>query len=67
MTSLRYLRLEYNKQVTPVGWQALASYFQSPTCVLKELDLNDNNVDDDFDTYGGATADCVQRAAKTSR
>ena len=48
MTSLRYLRLEYNKQVTPVGWQALADYLQSPTCVLKELDLDDNNANDDL-------------------
>lgn len=47
MTSLRYLRLEDNKQVTPIGWQTLASYFQSPTCVLTKLDLDCNKFNDD--------------------
>jgi len=47
MSSLRYLNLGDNREATPIGWLELSTYLQSPTCVLKELDLDDNNINDD--------------------
>ena len=36
-----------NREATPISWLELSAYLQSPTCVLKELDLDDNNINDD--------------------
>ena len=47
MTSLKVLRLFANRSVSFAGWQALSGILQSPTCVLRELDLDGNNINDD--------------------
>ena len=47
MTSLKYLNLADNQLVTPSGWQALTGYLQSPNFALRELYLNENNINDD--------------------
>jgi len=46
MSSLKYLSLGDNQQVTPAGWQALSGFFQSPNFELRELYLNENNIND---------------------
>ena len=47
MSSLKCLRLNHNRSVTPTGWQALTGFFQSPNFVLKGVHLNENYIDDD--------------------
>ena len=47
MQSLKYLSLESNRRVTPAGWQALTGLIQDPNFVLRELNLNENNINDD--------------------
>jgi len=55
MPSLKCLRLNHNRSVTPAGWQALADYFRSPSfslvrspnVALKEVHLDENFIDDD--------------------
>ena len=47
MSSLKFLDLSDRQLVTPVGWQALSDYLQSPNFSLTHLDLNDNNINDD--------------------
>lgn len=47
MNSLRCLSLGRNQTVTPVGWQALTVYLQSPNFALRDLNLDGNNINDD--------------------
>jgi len=46
MSSLKCLSLSDNRSVL-TGWQALSGYLQSPNLALRELGLNENNIDDD--------------------
>ena len=48
MSSLKCLGLGSNSLATPTGWQALTVYFQSPNFGLRELFLDENNVDDEM-------------------
>jgi len=48
MCSLRSLTLGSNRLVTPTGWQALTDYLQCPNFALKQLDIDDNNINDDI-------------------
>jgi len=47
MSSLKYLNLNSNRRVSPAGWQALSDYLQSPNFALKEICLDNNNINDD--------------------
>jgi len=47
MSSLEFLDLSEIRLVTPVGWQALSDYVQSPNFALTKLHLYGNNINDD--------------------
>ena len=48
MSSLAHLNLNESRRVTPIGWQALVAYLQSPNFALKRLHLSDNVYNDDM-------------------
>ncbi len=45
--SLKRLGLCSNPAVTPATWMAFATYLQSPSSALEELDLSNNSINDD--------------------
>jgi len=47
MSSLKELRLNDNHSVTPSGWRRLSELLQSPNSTLRQLDLDNNAVNDD--------------------
>ena len=47
MSSLKELRLNDNHSVTPSGWIRLSELFQSPNSTLRQLDLDNNTLNDD--------------------
>ena len=47
MRSLKELRLNDNRSVTPTGWLGLSRLLQSPNSALRQLDLDNNNLIDD--------------------
>ena len=47
MSSLKELRLNDNHSVTPAGWLGLSGLLQSPNIALRQLDLDNNTVNDD--------------------
>ena len=47
MNSLKCLDLGGNRLITPTGWQALSDYFRSPSFELRELDLDENYINDE--------------------
>ena len=48
---MKFLDLGQIHGISTEGWQALFTALQSPRCVIKELDLNDNDFNDDDVTY----------------
>jgi len=47
MSSLHHLSLRNNRLVSPTGSQLLTGFFQSPSFILKSLDLDGTNLNDD--------------------
>lgn len=47
MSSLKCLRLGVNHSITPAGWLGLSGLLQSPNIALRQLDLDNNTVNDD--------------------
>lgn len=47
MSSLKCLSLGDNRSVTPSGWQALTGYLRNPNFSLRELRLDENDINDD--------------------
>jgi len=48
MSSLEHLEVAANRLVTPIGWQALSDYPQSPSFALEEILLDENEINDDI-------------------